>query len=214
MDYITSKKERRNIQYIVNWIQQNPRTEPNAYELVDVFTKYASIPKGFRNNVTEQNMEYLNYKRIQDFVRMKERFQLIQAFCKQAYLDYKSGVSHNKVECAYLRRLAGVQFYISQVKRDNSDYRFDNEWELFELTTYQQVIHQTDPEFFSKEIGKLSQIVHEDIKRKSIQLEVTNFEISNMIASTKEPINWIDPDKRNPKYQQLKEQKKSQHHSK
>ncbi|MDD2376292.1 MAG: hypothetical protein PHD15_02495 [Clostridia bacterium] len=122
---------------IFNWVKENEETDPNLNELMDIFITAGKFENDLSQNTIEQ-LQYLKEKRMDDLVekvginKEDELYKMCNEICENTLQGVPTTYSTNVKE--YVCKLAGVNLYIGQMKRDDKNFSYDNEYEFQQIS--------------------------------------------------------------------------------
>ncbi len=135
---------------VTEWTKENRNTDPNAFELVNVFLfagKYAS--EG--SLIDDESLTDLWNIRSESFKNMgisEDNFvyKIVEASYESA-IKSESLVS-DPISHIALRRTAGVGLYLMQQKRDTGTMNYNNSAEMMELLKASVILKDNHPDLF------------------------------------------------------------------
>lgn len=136
--YNNQKKDIENkISNVSNWVKANEETDPNMYELMDIFISAGKF-EGDLSEETIAQLKYLKEKRMDDLENRvginkdDDLYKISNEVCNSTLEGIPTTYSGEVSE--YICKLASINTYIAQMKRDNKDFHYDNKYE-FEILT-------------------------------------------------------------------------------
>ena len=131
---------------IVKWIKDNRETDPNAFEMTNVFllgAKYAQ--EG--HDVNQDTLKEMWDIRSQDFARCGvSENSFVYKICEDAYhAAMNDEASHHA-----LRRMAGIGLFLTQQKSREGKAEYNNPSEFLELLECSRTLKGVHPELFKK----------------------------------------------------------------
>lgn len=137
---------------IINWIQDNRETDPNAFEMTNVFllgAKYAQ--EG--HDVNQDTLKEMWEIRSQDFARCGvSENSFVYGICRDSYEASQEGRALVNDEASHhaLRKMAGLGLFLTQQKSREGKAEYDNPNEFLELLECSRTLKGVHPELFEK----------------------------------------------------------------
>ncbi len=137
---------------IVNWIQDNRETDPNAFEMTNVFllgAKYAQQNVGIKKTPLEQMWGI----RSQDFARCGvSENSFVYKICEDAYhaAMISRALVNDEASHHALRRMVGIGLFLTQQKSREGKAEYNNPSEFLELLEASRTLKGVHPELFEK----------------------------------------------------------------
>lgn len=137
---------------ILDWIRENPNTDPNAYEMTNLFllgAKYAH--EGFDINVdTLTKMWNIRSGNFEQVGISKDNF--VYRICEDSYKSVVEDKPLVNDEASHhaLRKMAAIGLWLKQQQRDGETLHYDNTQELLQLVEASRTLKGVHPELFDK----------------------------------------------------------------
>ncbi len=161
-DFISEFDINVRIAGIAGWIKGNRNTDPNAFEMVNLFLfagKYAS--EGSR--IDKGSLTELWNMRSEDFSKCNiDKNHFVYKIAEITYQSAMEGNSlvNNAESHIALRRMAGVGLFLMQQKRDMGSINYNNYGEMMELLKSASILKETNPDVFeSASVGQFTELL-------------------------------------------------------
>lgn len=122
---------------VVNWIIDNPDTDPNAFEMCKMYLNAADLFCGNLPNGVKDDLVFVDRVRMKDY---KERLGLwvehpLFSLIATLFDNAMEGVVISEDACAkeIICRIAGIFLYIIQQQRIDPDFHYSNQDEFWQL---------------------------------------------------------------------------------
>lgn len=121
------------ISNVFQWVKENEETDPNMYELMDIFITAGKFEGDLSQDTIDQ-LTYLKEKRMDDLEnrvginKEDDLYKFSNEVCENTLQGMPTTYSNEVKE--YICKLAGINTYIAQMKREDKNFSYDNKYEF------------------------------------------------------------------------------------